>query len=308
MPPGLQPQLLGLDRLEPTKYLLTLFEPTDCIAVLLKSYQTGSVIQRVRPVSWFQTERVLRWLRAMNARKYEVFVSVNSIAPGRYSRRRDAIAQVRHVFIDADHDGSLVRASIEARGDLPPPSYVLHSSPDHVHVMWRVVGFDSQLVERLQKHLALELRTDLAATSVTQTTRMPGFFNHKRRRPQFIAIEYINPHLRYRPSDFPAEASVSGQVEAITSIPSIRSGFSIAERAKRYLASIPPAVEGAHGDLHTFRVCCRLTRGFSLSEDQALRVLAEWNARCEPPWTAAELIQKVRGAFRYGREPIGGLL
>ena len=42
------------------------------------------------------------------------------------------------------------------------------------------------------------------------------------------------------------------------------------ERAKRYLTSVPPAIAGQHGDVHTFRVCCRLVRGFALDEDQAL--------------------------------------
>ena len=80
------------------------------------------------------------------------------------------------------------------------------------------------------------------------------------------------------------------------------------ERAKRYLASVPPAIAGQHGDVHTFRVCCRLTRGFALDDDQALHVLSDWNARCEPPWSLAELLDKLRRAARYGREPVGGLL
>ena len=43
--------------------------------------------------------------------------------------------------------------------DLPIPSYVLHSSPNHMHVFWRVAGFDNDLVERLQKQLARESQT-----------------------------------------------------------------------------------------------------------------------------------------------------
>ena len=31
-----------------------------------------------------------------------------------------------------------------------------------------------------------------------------------------------------------------------------------------------PAIAGHHGDLHTFRVCCRLARGFALDDDEAL--------------------------------------
>ena len=114
----------------------------DWVAIFLKSYDRSCVAQRVGPVSWVQSERFQRWLRAMNARKYNVFVSVNAIASGRRSRTRDAIGAVRHVFLDADHDGSAVLSRVEARQDLPSPSYVLHSSPNRVHVFWRVSGFD----------------------------------------------------------------------------------------------------------------------------------------------------------------------
>ena len=98
-------------------------------------------------------------------------------------------------------------------------------------------------------------------------------------------------------------ASIGGSAASLgtSSCPAI-------DRAKRYLASVPPAIAGQHGDVQTFRVCCRLTRGFALDDEQALHVLAEWNARCQPPWSEAELVDKLRRATRYGREPIGGLL
>jgi hypothetical protein len=159
----------------PVHFLRTLFEPTDWIAIFLKSYERSTVAQRVGPVSWVETERFQRWLRAMNARSYNVFASVNAIASGRHSRTRDAIGAVRHVFLDADNDGPAVLSRVEARRDLPSPSYILHSSPNHIHVFWRVSGFDPDAVERLQKQLARELETDPAATPVTQNTRLPGF-------------------------------------------------------------------------------------------------------------------------------------
>jgi hypothetical protein len=51
-----------------------------------------------------------------------------------------------------------------------------------------------------------------------------------------------------------------------------------------------------------------LVRGFALADDEALAVLRDWNARCEPPWSEHELLAKLQHARRYGREPIGGLL
>jgi len=300
--------MAAADRHAPIRFLRTLFEPTDWVAIFLKSYERSPVAQRVGPVSWVQTERFQRWLRAMNAGRYNVFVSVNAIALGRRARTRDAIGAVRHVFLDADHDGLAVLSRVEARRDLPTPSYVLHSSPNHIHVFWRVTGFDNDLVERLQKQLACELQTDPAATPVTQNTRLPGFFNHKRALPHLVTVEYRNVDVTYRPEDFPPVKEAVAWSQSVRPHEPPNFDMPAVERAKRYLTSVPPAIAGQHGDVHTFRVCCRLVRGFALDEHQALHALSEWNARCEPPWSPAELLEKLHHAALYGREPAGGLL
>jgi hypothetical protein len=90
-------------------------------------------------------------------------------------------------------------------------------------------------------------------------------------------------------------------------LPSARIGNRI-ERARKFLQRVEPAIAGQHGDLRTFRLCCRIVRGFALSDDEAIDVLAEWNARCTPPWSERELQQKVANARKYGREPEGSLL
>ena len=84
-------------------------------------------------------------------------------------------------------------AAIAARRDLPPPSYVLHSSPNRLHVLWRVSGFTKEGVEALQKQLAKELGTDKAATSCAQITRLPGFFNHKYTPAPIVAPATARP-------------------------------------------------------------------------------------------------------------------
>jgi hypothetical protein len=290
------------------RFLETAFEPQDWVAILVISHDRSTAAQRVGSVSWVRSQRFQRWLRAMNSRKHSVFVSVNAITAGRRSRTREAIGAVRHVFLDADDDGVAVLSRVEARHDLPPPSYVLHTSPNHVHVFWRVSGFDCDLVERLQKQLARELGTDPAATPVTQNTRLPGFFSHKRAQPHLVTIEYRNVDVRYRPGDFPTVTATIPQSRQIEPRKFREFDRSILDRARRYVASVPPAIAGQHGDVHTFRLCCRLTRGFALDDEQALHVLAEWNDRCQPPWSEAELLEKIRHAGRYGREPVGGLL
>jgi hypothetical protein len=79
-------------------------------------------------------------------------------------------------------------------------------------------------------------------------------------------------------------------------------------RAVAYLKATPGAIEGAGGDQHTFGVCCRLVRGFALSDADALDVLSDWNTHCVPPWSVAELEDKIRSAHQSGNEPYGAKL
>jgi RepB DNA-primase from phage plasmid len=295
----------AIDHVAPLRFLRVAYEESDWVAVFLKSYDTGQVAQRIEPRTIIASRRFQAWLRWRNLLHWNIYIGLNAVSPHRRSRTRESIAAIRHVFVEADHDGRQVLRAIAVRPDLPSPSYVLHSSPDRVHVFWRAAGFDVAAVERLQKHLAHQLRTDIAATPATQTTRLPGFYNHKRTPPHLVTIDYLDLRHRHRPSAFPRPTVTTRPwpTEAI----GIRSGDALG-RARRYLGAVPPAVSGQHGDLHTFKVCCRLTRGFALSDSDALSVLAEWNVRCEPPWSEQELLDKIRRARRHGCEPVGGLL
>jgi hypothetical protein len=125
----------------------------------------------------------------------------------------------------------------------------------------------------LQKHLARELRADPAATSCAQMSRLPGFFNQSHYLAPLVAVEYRNTNRTYTPSDFPDVEYVMAQPRAGRyATPS----SDRAERARHYLAAVPPAIQGPHGDSHTFRMCCRFVRGFALTNADAMRLLTEW--------------------------------
>jgi hypothetical protein len=294
-----------IDREAPLTFLSTAFDPADWVAVFLKSYASGRVAQRVRSVDDVKAPRFQAWLRAENASGANVYVSVNSVKCGQRSRRREAVDAIRHVFLDADDRADDVLASIAADDTLPQPSYVMRSSPGRAHVFWRVSGFTKQSVEALEKHLAARVGTDPAATACTQVTRLPGFMNHKRTKPFLVAVDYRDPQRVFEPEDFPTPPASEPQAHRHLAVPATTNTI---KRARQYAAAIPPAIAGEHGDVHTFRVCCRLVRGFALTDDDALSVLREWNSRCLPPWSERELLDKVSRARRYGREPMGGLL
>ncbi len=297
----------AIDREAPLRFLHTAYHQDDWVAVFLKSYETGQTKQRVGPIALVAGARFQAWLRWLNVLHWNVYLACNAIQPQVRARTKEAISNVRHVFVEADHDGPQVLARIGSRSDLPPPSYVIESSPNRVHVLWRVAEFSTTIVERVQKFLARELGTDQAATACTQTTRLPGFRNHKR-AGHLVTIDYGDTSRMYTPADFPTSLPPPTACASVRPRRDLPVGLDRVERARRYLAALPPAISGQHGDLHTFRVCCRLVRGFALGDRDALTLLHEWNARCEPPWSERELLDKVRRARRYGREPMGGLL
>lgn len=67
-------------------------------------------------------------------------------------------------------------------------------------------------------------------------------------------------------------------------------------RARRYLEKTAVAVSGERGHATTMRVAGNVVRGFDLNDDDAVVALQDWNARCVPPWSPAELQRKVREA------------
>jgi hypothetical protein len=82
-------------------------------------------------------------------------------------------------------------------------------------------------------------------------------------------------------------------------------------QARSYFRPIPGAVSreygGGGGDAMCFRLALKLVKGFVLSVEDALPVLTEWNQRCVPPWSVAELRDKLKcAALKDG--PVGWLL
>jgi len=298
------------DRETARHFLNLAFEPDDWVAVFLKAYDTGRVMQRVAPLSTFCEPRSQTWLRVMNAYRFNVYVSVNAMTPGLRERTKQAVSTVRHVFLDVDEDAESVVERLATRNDVPAPSYLVHSSPGRLQLLWRVRGFTGDTVERLQKQLARELGADPAATACSQTMRVPGFLNRKHSPANVVTVEYRAATAVYGPGDFPTPTEPPHRARERLAPARLTSAVDtdIVERARRYLAAVPPAVAGRHGDAQTFRVCCRLARGFALDTGIALQAIVDWNARCEPPWSERELIAKLDHAKRYGREPIGGLL
>lgn len=75
-------------------------------------------------------------------------------------------------------------------------------------------------------------------------------------------------------------------------------------RFKLFLNATPPAIEGQNGDASTYAVAC-MGRDCGCTEESTFELMWDWNQKCIPPWTEADLWKKVKNAFSYGRSPLG---
>lgn len=84
----------------------------------------------------------------------------------------------------------------------------------------------------------------------------------------------------------------------------------VIERARRCIAPMAAAVSGQKGHAATFGVACALVHGFALSIGEALPLMQEYNLRCQPPWSDAELHHKLHTAEKWDKhdKPRGHLL
>ncbi|QJX01249.1 DnaB-like helicase C-terminal domain-containing protein [Frigoriglobus tundricola] len=84
--------------------------------------------------------------------------------------------------------------------------------------------------------------------------------------------------------------------------PDFHSPAAVLDRARKYLAKVPPAVSGQGGHNATYRAACVLVLGFELSDTDATALLLEWNTNCQPPWSQKDIERKVREAKKASGE------
>ncbi len=192
------------------------------------------------------------------------------------------------LWIDAD-DEATTRAEL-ALFDLDP-SAIIHSGRG-LHVYWflRDESGDVGEVKRALRQLALRLEGDVKSAEPAHILRVPQTMNHKYSPPRPVKVEYIDVDKKY---DIAEILKVTAPSNGIP-----KSAAYIKGRA--YMADLPPAVQGEHGDDATYRAACVLVRDMGLDTDDALELMMEWNTRCEPPWSSSDLMKKIKSAEAYG--------
>ena len=109
----------------------------------------------------------------------DVFIGMNPVKDGAFSRTKGDIKDIRHVYLDLDKKGDQALEAIRNSTGVPAPNFVLDTSPGKHQVVWKVSGFTQDKAEALLHNLADKFDGDLAATDPTRVLRLPGFANHK---------------------------------------------------------------------------------------------------------------------------------
>lgn len=161
------------------EYVRELFEPTDNAAILVRNRGTGKTVQRITKAETIASPEFQAWLAARSAAGSDVYVGMNPIKESAYSRTKKNIKNIRHVYLDLDKKGNEALESIRNSTEVPPPNFVLDTSPGKHQVVWRVSGFSQDEAESLLHILANQFGGDLAATDSTRVLRLPGFANRK---------------------------------------------------------------------------------------------------------------------------------
>ncbi len=89
--------------------------------------------------------------------------------------------------------------------------------------------------------------------------------------------------------------------------PAPTGSLDVVERARKYVAKMPPAISGQGGSNDAFSVACKLIIGFGLTTEQAYPIFREYSDQCKPPWSEKEIRHKLDDANKLPDER-GGLI
>ncbi len=162
-----------------SEYVLALFAPTDNVAILVRNRRLGQTLQRITKPELIAAPEFQSVLLEQNQAGADIFVGMNPIKDGAYSRTKQSLKEIRHVYLDLDRNGDQVLKVLRTSLETPPPNFVLNTSPGKHQVVWRIEGLTLEQAEALLHGMASHLGGDLAATDATRVLRVPGFANRK---------------------------------------------------------------------------------------------------------------------------------
>lgn len=172
-----------------TQFLRQSFGSAETIAIVVRK-DSWPIAQRIVRLETALEPRYLSWLAHENAAGANVYVSANPLMPGSRKRTKDSIAQIRHLYIDLDTDGTAKLDALKSSDRVPVPTSIVSTSAGKYQVLWRVEDCQVEQQELLLKALSVAFGGDLACTDSNRVLRLPGFLNRKYDPSPLVSVEF----------------------------------------------------------------------------------------------------------------------
>ena len=187
-----------------SEYVLDLFGPAENVAVVVRNRATGRTIQRIARADTVASKEFQAWLASQNGAGSDVFLGMNPIQDDATSRVKANIKDIRTLYLDLDRNADESLQAIHDSAEVPPPNFVLDTSPGKHQVVWKISGVTQDEAESLLRTLSSEFGGDPAATDSTRVLRLPGFANRKLTE-EFVVRAHHETDAVYTPRDFTIE-------------------------------------------------------------------------------------------------------
>jgi hypothetical protein len=192
------------------------------------------------------------------------------------------------------------------------PAPVVVDSGNGFHLLFRIdlPADDGGLVKNCLLALAErydrdEVKIDTSVHDAPRLAKLPGTMACKG------VSSADRPHRRSRVAHLPdqlaivptelltrlAESIPEKPTPAKSPVSSAVASPDLIARARAYLEAMPPAISGRKGRNQFLNAACRMVDDFALGREQALTLLAQYNTRCEPPFSNREVADKLDSAL-----------
>ena len=162
------------------------YSPSDRVAVVLINHEGGAPLQKVLTVRELLDEDFIRYLSAMNAKGYSVYMTVNVLKNTAKKRRKsDFKPKQRRIYLDLDSKNTSPKEIIlklfqylRLKG-LPPPTHITKTSKGNYQVYWVLSEeVEWELLEKVMRRMNNDLSID-HTQDVSRVFRVPYFRNRK---------------------------------------------------------------------------------------------------------------------------------
>jgi hypothetical protein len=174
------------------QYFERWYQPADRIAILVRNYVTGSILQRIIRANQVAAPKFQSWIQALDRGGGNVYSSVNVFRSATGGRTKANIDRIRGVHMEIDHDGDEAIQGLFADVRVPTPNVLINSSPGRYQLLWKTNDLTVEQAESVNKALAHEFGGDSAATDASRVLRVPGLHNWKRAEPFTVTGQQLS--------------------------------------------------------------------------------------------------------------------